>query len=115
MFEIGRLYPLNNTPDDDGVLAASVKVLGELTRLAMARLAMEYRMTLALRLYENMSYAEIARILGCSELGARMRFFNAKRTLARELKRLGLNRCYFMPALRAFEFITLAPAAQTAT
>ena len=115
MVGIGSMYPLDQTPDNDGFTVASWDELGKLTQVAMGRLALQYRMVLALRLYEDMSHAEIARILGCGELGARMRFFSAKRALSRELRRLGVRRSKFLAALCAFGVVTLAPSAKMAT
>jgi len=102
------------TPDPlnrDGTIEFSSGVrqreLGELTRRAMAHLDMRYRIVLALRLYENMSYSDIARILECGEANVRIWFLAARLALTHELKRLGVDRRGFPAAIRAFGRITM--------
>ena len=113
MLEIG-LQP-SKDPSDEGFALASQKELGELTRAAMSQLGLNHRMVLSLRFYEDMPHAEIAQVLGCNELAARMRFFNAKRALERELRRLGVSRNSLLAALGAFGVLTLAPSAKATT
>ena len=115
MLDIAKLHPLTSPWDDDGPILASRKELGELTRTAMAQIPVQHRMVLALRFFEDMPHADIARILGCTELGARMRFFNAKRALVRQLKRLGVSKNTFLAGLAVFGTLTLGPSARTAT
>jgi RNA polymerase sigma-70 factor (ECF subfamily) len=115
MLDIAKLYPLKSFWEDDSSALASRKELGELTRTAMSQIGIQHRMVLALRFFEDMPHAEIARILGCTELGARMRFFNAKRALVRQLKRLGVNKNTFLASLAAFGTLTLGPSAKTAS
>ena len=91
MFDIARLYPLRDfTAGQEDPAVASDKELGELTLAAMAHVGLQDRMVLALRFFEDMPYAEIAGILGCSEIRVRIKFVTARRALARELKRLGV-------------------------
>lgn len=91
MFDIARLHPLRNSTDGQEACAvASDEELGGLALAAMAHVRIQDRMVLALRFFEDMPYAEIARILGCSEIRVRLKFLIAKWTLARELKRLGM-------------------------
>ena len=61
----------------DGVSVLSKKELGHLAREAMTRISVRHRMVLALRLYEDMPHAEVAYVLGCTELSARASFFRA--------------------------------------
>jgi hypothetical protein len=44
-----------------------------------------HRTILSLRGFEELSYAEISQVLGCSEFAAQMLFLRAKRALAKEL------------------------------
>ncbi len=45
---------------------------------SVQQLAPRHRAVLALRCYDHLSYAEIARLIGCSEIGARAMFYRAK-------------------------------------
>lgn len=99
--------PLNRDRTIEFSSGVRQRELGELTRRAMAHLDMRYRMVLALRLYENMSYSEIACIVGCSEENARAWFLTARLALTRELKRVGVARGRIPAAIRAFGRITL--------
>jgi DNA-directed RNA polymerase specialized sigma24 family protein len=64
-------------------------------------------MVLALRFFEDMPYAEIARILGWSEFRVRLKFITARRALVRELKRLGAGRIVFVLSLTACGLLVL--------
>lgn len=66
---------------------------------AMRRLKLRHREILALRCYESKSYSQIADEMDCTELGARLLFFRAKKSLAKELARNGLGRGSLLLAL----------------
>ncbi len=66
---------------------------------AMRQLKMRHREVLALRCYENKSYSQIADEMDCTELGARLLFFRAKKSLAKELARNGLGKGSLLLAL----------------
>ena len=66
------------------------------------------RSVLVLRCFELFSYAEIAAVMGCSEIRARVLFFNAKHALKRRLHNRGFGREYFLTGLSLFGFITAA-------
>lgn len=66
---------------------------------AMRQLKMRHREVLALRCYESKSYSEIADEMDCTELGARLLFFRAKKSLAKELARNGLGKGSLLLAL----------------
>lgn len=58
----------------------------ELLRQAVERLPEKQRATLQLRIYEDMDYNEIARVLGGTAGGARGNFFQAVKTLRKALE-----------------------------
>jgi len=60
-------------------------------REAIARLPEKQRLTIQLRIYEEMDYKEIARILGGTAAAARGNFFQATRTLRRTLEKYHEN------------------------
>ncbi|MHC4112405.1 MAG: RNA polymerase sigma factor, partial [Planctomycetota bacterium] len=66
---------------------------------AMRQLKQRYREILALRCYESKSYSQIADEMDCTELGARLLFFRAKKSLAKELARNGLGKGSLLLAL----------------
>jgi len=68
------------------------KELSQVVVDAMARLRLSYRNVLTLRCYEQMSYAEIAALMGCKELRARVLFFRAKHSLGRQLSQRGFGK-----------------------
>jgi len=66
----------------------------------------KYRSVLTLRCFEQLSYAEIASVMGSSELQSRCLFFRAKHALKRHLHNRGFGRKYFLTGLSLFGFIT---------
>lgn len=100
--------------EEDGLAKASRAELAALTQQAMNRVSERYRLVLALRFYEDLPHADIARVIGCSEFNARTLFFRAKHALTRELKRLGVKRTALLAALGAFGQMTLHPSSASA-
>jgi len=86
---------------DDGLDHAMRRELSEVVVGAMARLKLSYRNVLTLRCYEQMSYAEIATLMGCKELRARVLFFRAKHSLGRQLSQRGFSKGVLLTALGA--------------
>jgi hypothetical protein len=76
---------------------------------AIKTLKLQYRNILTLRCFQQLSYAEIAQVMGGSEIRARMLFFRAKQSLTKQLKRDGFNRLQLLPGLTLFAAATLAP------
>ncbi|MHC4519523.1 MAG: RNA polymerase sigma factor [Planctomycetota bacterium] len=91
---------------DDGLNHLMRKELAETVVEAMAQLKLTYRSVLTLRCYEQMSYAEIADQMGCKEMGARVLFFRAKRSLHRRLARRGFGKGLLVTALGLFGLLT---------
>jgi RNA polymerase sigma-70 factor (ECF subfamily) len=94
---------------EDGLNQLMRKELSEAMIKAMGRLMLTYRSVLTLRCFEQMSYAEIAGMMGCKELRARVLFFRAKRSLGRQLARRGFSKALLLAALGLFGALT-APA-----
>jgi hypothetical protein len=81
---------------------------------AMRKLKFRHREILALRCYESKSYSQIADEMDCTELGARLLFFRAKKSLAKELARNGLGKGSLLLALVIIGKMT-APTKAAAT
>ncbi len=81
---------------------------------AMRQLKLRHREILALRCYESKSYSQIADEMDCTELGARLLFFRAKKSLAKELARNGLGKGSLLLALVIFGKMTAPTKAAAA-
>ena len=73
---------------------------------AMGTLKLEHRSILALRCMNELSYAQIARIIGGSELRARLLFIRARQSLKRQLSKRNFEKKYLLTALGMFSYIT---------
>jgi RNA polymerase sigma-70 factor, ECF subfamily len=81
---------------------------------AMKRLRTRHKAVLVMRCYDDMSYAEIAESMGCSEFSTRMLFVRAKRALQKELAHSGLGRGSLLAALIVFGKMTAPSEAAAA-
>lgn len=74
--------PAGCSPDED------VERISDATEVqrAVAALPQDYREVILLREYEDLSYREIAGVLGCSEAAVKARLFKARRQLYEMLK-----------------------------
>lgn len=104
-----RLSQYLSEDRDDGLNRAIRKELSETIVDAMARLRLTHRNVLMLRCFEQLSFAEIAEVLGCKELRARVLFFRARHSLSRQLSSRGLHKGLLVTALGVFGLLT-APA-----
>jgi RNA polymerase sigma-70 factor (ECF subfamily) len=82
------------------------KEMVELILGAMSSLNVEYRAVLTLRCLEDQSYAQIAAVLGGSQMRSKMLFYRAKTALRKQLVRKGLRRSHFLGALTVFAAMT---------
>jgi hypothetical protein len=82
------------------------KELSRVVLKAMGQLKSDYRNVLALRCFDQMSYAQIAAITGGTEMQARLLFFRAKHSLKKQLAQNGLKKEHLLPALGLFGAIT---------
>ena len=74
---------------------------------AMQAIKFKYRNILVLRCFDNLSYGQIAGIMGGSEVKARLLFFRAKHSLKSQLDRRGFKRDSLLAALTIFADLTL--------
>ncbi len=81
---------------------------------ALQAIKIKYRNILVLRCFENLSYDEIAGILGGSELKSRLLFFRAKHSLKNQLERHGFKRDHLLAALTIFAGLTVGPGKKVA-
>ncbi len=110
---------LERCTQDEGGQGLGLLVRKELAALivtAMSKLNPRQRAALSLRYFEEMAYAEIAEVLRCSELNARILFFRARKALQKHLSRRGFGKGALLLALGLFGNITApAQAAGSAT
>jgi RNA polymerase sigma-70 factor (ECF subfamily) len=74
---------------------------------AMQAIKLKYRNILVLRCLDNLSYSQIAGIMGGSELKARLLFFRAEYSLKNQLEQHGFKRESLLAALTIFAGLTL--------
>ena len=109
-----RQVPISNIkePGDeqkDGQTGLAKLVSEELKQIvfaAMGELKPRHRKVLTMRCYEEMKYSEIAALMGCSEVGVRVLFYRAKRSLQKALSRKGFGRGFLLMALVLFGKMT---------
>lgn len=88
--------------------------LKQIVSTAMRKLRTRHKAVLVMRCYDEMSYAEIAESMGCSEFSTRMLFMRAKRALQKELSRNGFGKGSLLAALVVFGKITAPSKAAAA-
>jgi RNA polymerase sigma-70 factor, ECF subfamily len=91
---------------DDGLNRLMRKELAEAVVEAMSQLRLTHRSVLILRCYEQLSFAEIADLMDCKELRARVLFFRARHSLHRRLARRGFGKGLLLTALGLFGLLT---------
>src|SRR5574341_324882 len=78
-------------PQEGPLAAAEQEKLAQITQRALAALSAAHQEAIRLAYYEEMTYAEIAGIIGCPVNTGKSRLFKAKQRLKRSLDRLGLR------------------------
>ena len=109
--------PPDPVTGDDTLAEVITEELKQIVLQAVTQLPPRHRAVLTMRCYDHLSYAQIAKLMACSEIGARTAFYRAKKTLARRLAEHGLSKGSLVLALVAFGKITAtseAGAAQVA-
>ncbi|MHC4865805.1 MAG: RNA polymerase sigma factor, partial [Planctomycetota bacterium] len=108
-----RMAALEGADTETGLANLVAEELRQIVLSAMKELKPRHRKVLTMRCYEEMQYRQIAELMGCSELGVRMLFYRAKKSLERALSRKGLGKGFFVTALVLFGKMT-APSESAA-
>lgn len=110
----------NNLPEDkriDQQAGLSSLMSEELKNMifdAMQELKPRQRAVLVMRCYEQMEYSKIAKLMKGSELGIRVLFFRAKKSLYQQLAKNGLGKNFLLAALVLFGKFTAPSKAAAA-
>jgi len=99
----------------DGLHRLLQKELSKKIVLAMKQLKEQYRAVLSLRCFDQLSYADIAIAMQCSEVKARVLFFRAKKALKKQMVRQGLSTGMLLTCLGLFGKLTAPAEAASAT
>jgi RNA polymerase sigma-70 factor (ECF subfamily) len=99
---------------ETGLAKLVAEELKQTVLAAMRELKPRHRKVLTMRCYEEMEYSEIANLMGCSELGVRVLFHRAKRSLQKALSRKGLEKGFLLTALVLFGKMTAPSEAAAA-
>jgi RNA polymerase sigma-70 factor (ECF subfamily) len=101
--------------DSQSALAEMInRELKQIVLISMRELSPRYRAVLTMRCYKDMSYSEIAGLMGCTEFGAQSLFYRAKKALAKKLSHHGLGKGYLLAALVLFGKLTASTEAAAA-
>ena len=76
--------PASDEEQPDRIVDRAAKT--ERLRAALCRLPERQRVALTLKLYEELSYEEIAEVLGCSKSSVESLLFRARRSLTKEIE-----------------------------
>ena len=85
--------------------------LKQIVLISMRELSPRHRAILTMRCYKDMQYSEIAKLMGCTKLGAQSLFYRAKKALAKKLSSHGLGKGYLLTALVLFGKLTASTEA----
>ena len=102
------LMQLTDQTQESGLEHAERAELFDAICKSLGKLKAKHRNVLVLRCFESLSYAEIASVMGCSELKARVLFFHGKHALKRQLHNRGYERRYFLTGMSLFGMISAA-------
>ncbi len=107
-YEKNTLVARTSDQFEDGLTKLMREELSETIFKAVKKLKIKYRNVLSLRCFEQMPYSEIAEIMNCNEVGARILFHRAKKSLWHELRKNGYNESMLLSGLTLFGIITAA-------
>jgi len=110
----GHRLGADATQREQGIQNLVSRELKQIVTTAMKSLKTRHRAVLVMRCYDQMSYAEIAESMGCSEFSTRMLFVRAKRALQRQLARNGFGKGSLLAALVLFGKMTAPTEAAAA-
>jgi len=107
---------LSDTQHEKQAAIADVvsRELRDIVISAMQKLKPEHRAVINMRCYDEMSYEEIAKTLGCSKFAAQMLFYRAKKSLKKQLARRGFGKGSMLLALVLFGKMTATSEAAAA-
>jgi RNA polymerase sigma-70 factor (ECF subfamily) len=108
-----RAVEVESRRQDDGLQEAMRREMTTKVVAAMKRLAEPHRAVLALRCFDELSYADIALTMDCSEVRARVLFYRAKEALKKQLSRQGIRKGLLAVCLGAFGQATAPSEAST--
>lgn len=91
---------------DDGLRQLVQKDLSKKVIVAMKQIKQDYRAVLSLRCFEQLSYADVAMAMQCSEVSARVLFYRAKQALKKQLAHQGLRKSLLLMCLGLFGRLT---------
>jgi len=94
---------------EDGLKHMLQEELSKKVMVAMKQIKQQYRAVLSLRCFEQLSYADIAEAMHCSEVTALVLFFRAKKAIKKQLAGQGLSKSLLLTCLGLFGKLT-APA-----
>jgi len=111
MSKLAQHDPTNPRWKEDSSALADVisRELKQTVFNAIQQLDPRQRTVLTMRCYEKMKYSEIAELMQCSEINARVLFYRAKKVLQKQLGRGGFGKEVLLLALVVFGKMT-APA-----
>jgi RNA polymerase sigma-70 factor (ECF subfamily) len=98
----------------DGLTRSARVELSEIVVEAITQMQLIHRNILVLRCYDQLSYAEIAEVMGCKELRARVLFYRAKQALKQYLSKRGFRKEVLITALGLFGYLTIPPKGASA-
>lgn len=101
--------------DTDVVNKLMKKDLAKQTLAAMKRLKEQQRAILSLRCFDELSYADIAAVMECTEVKARVIFFRAKQALRKQLVGQGVDQYHLLACLGIFGKLTAPAEAMSAS
>ncbi len=105
---------LRSEREGDVLAAVVTEELKQIVLRSIEMLEPRHRAVLTMRCYDHLSYAEIGKLMGCSEIGTRALFYRAKKALTRQLSRFGLGKGALLIALVVFGKLTAASEAAAA-
>jgi len=95
--------------DQDAAQHLMKKDLAKQTMTAMRSLQEQHRAVLSLRCFDQLPYTDIAAVMDCTEVKARVLFYRAKQALRKRLVGQGVDRYLLLTCLGVFGELT-APA-----
>lgn len=98
----------------DGLADVVTREFKQIVLKSMEEIEPRHRAVLTMRCYDQMAYSEIAKVMGCSQFGARAVFYRAKKALAKRLGEYGLGKSSLLIVLGVFGKITATSEAAAA-